>query len=442
MTLRAMQFRLGYDLLPVLESSAPANKNLNILVASTALGEDDALQLARVQYAKWFCEDMADHIALSITLHVPENAMTVRAVFDDLGVEYDVIGDLDENNLEAVAETAVGLDCDLVISTGGNPLRVLFTDEYGIVSPDVAAALHAAEIHLKGFDMPWSFEWPGKNMPWSQFYPMSEHSIFRPLLEEFSASHAAGPQVYDVMRKLVADAVPALCFGRDRLEFYRQQDRWAQRNRLEHQDFGFEYAAFLNHFYLTFYSAVDQVTGLVVNRFNLPVPEREIGATYKAFRESRKAYPAVEHAFDNPDFWDMYNLPQSIRHRAAHSGPVRPEDVYFGDGEFTDEQLDAAAEENGLMDNVRFFQARETPEALIANALMIAREKARRILMGPPRRHGVYLKTGKKKAVFYYPDPAVDLNKFLTFFKNVITLCKPWNEVKSPALINQTEERA
>ena len=63
-TKKRLRFRLGYDLLPVLDSSAPPNRNLNILIASTGLGEQDAITLARAQYAKWFCDDMACHIEL------------------------------------------------------------------------------------------------------------------------------------------------------------------------------------------------------------------------------------------------------------------------------------------------------------------------------------------------------------------------------------------
>lgn len=430
MTFNSMQFRLGYDLLPVLDSSAPPNKDLAILVAWSTMSAETAQRLAFAQYAKWFCEDMADHIELSVTLYVPENAVDTRAVFDDLDVAYETVSALVDSDFSAVAELASSLDCDLVLSPAPDALRDEYSDEVGLVSADVAAALHAIEIHLKGFDMPWSFEAPAKNMPWSNFYEISERYPFETLLVEHRASRAAGEVVHEVMRSLAADAIPALCFSRDRLEFYRQQDRWAQRHGLEHQDFGVEYAAHLNHFYMTFYAAVDQAAALAIARFNLEVPDDERGATYKAFRKARKPYAQLDAVFSDKAFWRMYKLPRLIRHRSAHSGPVKPQDVYFSDGEFTTEQLDNAAAENGLLDTVSFWEKREAPTSLIDNARWIAREKARRILMGPPRRHGVFLRDGKKKGLFYYPDPANDLNRLLSFLERVIDAAKPWAGTK------------
>lgn len=54
-----LTFRLGYELLPATGNSAPAKRNLEILVARTSLGAEDALQLATIQYAKWYCDDIA-----------------------------------------------------------------------------------------------------------------------------------------------------------------------------------------------------------------------------------------------------------------------------------------------------------------------------------------------------------------------------------------------
>jgi hypothetical protein len=320
-------------------------------------------------------------------------------------------------------------DCDLVISPAADDFAALFPDELGLVNARVMAALHTAEIHLRGFDIPWSFETPIKNMPWSNFYQMTERKIFEPLFPELNASRASGDAVYDVMRALVADAIPALCFSRDRLEFYRQQDRWAQRHGLEHQDFSFEYAAHLNHFYLTFYAAIDQVAALVVHLYKMEVAERNIGATYKAFREQRKAHPAIDAVFSDSAFWEMYEIPQLIRQRAAHRGPVKPEALYFGDDDFTDEQVDEAAEKYGLLGDFMFMRDHDVPQFIVDHALTIAREKARRRLMGPPRRHNIFLKNGKK-GLFYYPDPTGELRRFLDFFARVLAIVKPWGDTK------------
>lgn len=371
-----------------------------------------------------------DQIELEVNLHVPKNAADVRAVFDRLEVEYQLIADLDESNAAAVSKVALCLDCDLVLSSDANALREVYSDEFGLVAAEVKTALHVSEIHLKGFNAPWSFERPAKNMPWSNFYLMSESSTFDRLLREHAESKKAGTKVHEVMRSLVADALPSLCFSRDRLEFYRQQDRWAQRTGLQHQDFGTEYSAYLNHFYLTLYAAVDQVAALIVHLYNLDVPESEIGATYKAFRNARKPYTDIDSVFSDKAFWEMYELPKLIRHRAAHRGPVKPQDVYLGKDDFTDEQLDECAEKERYLDDLNFFEKRgRLSKEMRGYLIQMARFKAKLKLLGPPRRHGVFLKNGKN-GLFYYPDPARDLAQFIEFFDRVLTIIKPWDEVK------------
>lgn len=416
-------FRLGYAMLPVLRDSAPAKRHLQILVARTTLSEGESRRLAFIQYAKWYCEEVDP--SLEITLHVPANATVVRAIFDLLDVDYNLIEELAEQDADKIDETARTLDCDLILATDPTKVSDLFDDEVGLVSSDVEDALHATEIHLRGFNVTWSFEFPSKNMPWSSFYVMSNRTVFDSLLQEYSRSRDAGPGVYETMRAIVFDALPSLCFSCDRLEFYRQQDRWAQRIGLRQQNFAFEYAAYLNHFYLTFYAAVDQVAGLVVRKLGLAVPEDQIGATYKAFRLARMAYPEIDKAFSDKGFWDMYKIPRLIRHRAAHSGPVKPNDVYFGEDEFTNEQLDEAAERLGLFDDLHFLEARGMTEQMRNELLELARLQAKLKLLGPPRRHGVFLRDGKG-GLFYYPDPASDLNRFLAFLHRVLDALCPW----------------
>ena len=421
-----LRFRLGYTLLPVLRDSAPAKRNLEILIARTTLGESEARRLAFIQYAKWYCEEV--DASLQITLHVPANAGVVRAAFDLLGVEYNPIAALDEHAANAVSDIAKKLDCDFVLSADSDGLYPLFTDEIGLVSADVEDALHITEIHLRGFDVTWSFESPSKNSPWTSFYLMGNPSVFHILLREHTESRAAGDAAFESMRGIVYDAIPSLCFSRDRLEFYRVQDRWAQRIGLRQQNFAFEYTAYLNHFYLTFYAAVDQVAGLVVNKLRLAVPENEVGATFKAFRHARKPYAEIDNAFSDKAFWEMYKIPRLMRHRAAHSGPVKPNDVYFGTDDFSDDQLDKAAEEAGFFDDLHVLERRGIADEMRAELVQIARFKAKLKLMGPPRRHGVFLRDGKK-GLFYYPGPASDLERFLTFFHRVLKAVKPWNSV-------------
>jgi hypothetical protein len=420
--------RFHYDfLIPAVLGSARAKRHLNILAARTSLDEDAALRFASIQLAKWYCDDIAGDVGLHINVYVPQNALAVRAAFDKYGVEHQVISDLDEGDAENVSKVALALDCDVVLSADVDGLEKILNDDVALVDGDVDAALHAAEIHMKGFDAPWSFESPSKNQPWTNFYAMCEESIFRSLLQEMSGSAKAGPDVAEVMRSIVGDALPSMCFNRDRVEFYRQQDRWAERAVLERQNFRFEYTTGLNLFYLTLYSAVDQVAALVVHYYGLEIPEDNIGAQNRDFRKARTAIPRVNEVFSNPAFWEMYRLPRLIRHRAAHRGPVTPQTVYMGDDNFTDEQLDSAAEKHGYFEDLRVLEKhQELPENFRNYLLAMARFKAKLKLFGRPLKHVILLKDGKE-GLFYNPDPASDLRRFLAFFHRVLAIIKPWD---------------
>lgn len=427
----ALRFRFGYELLPTLFGSAPANRSLNLLLARTSLSGDDARRLAVIQYAKWYCDDMSTYIVLEINLVVPENAAALRSVFDRLGVDYETGPSLDETDAQTIAALARTLDCGFVLAHPAIDLATAFTDEYGLVGTEVLEALHSVEIHMKGFDLPWSFEVPAKNMPWSNFYTMSEQDTFQPLLKQHAASAQAGAEIHEIMRSLVADAFVSLCFSRDRLEFYRQQDRWAQRAGLERQDFGVEYAAFLNYFYLTYYAAVDQTAKLVIKLYDMKVPEDQIGATYKAFREARKAFREIDRAFSDSAFWKMYRIPRLIRHHAAHNGPVKPQAIYTGSDDPTIEQLDETAEKQGFFDNLHYFEQRGMSQEMLDYLREVGRFKAKLELWGPPIRHGVPLREGKD-LFFYYPGPAQDLERLFAFFDRVLGIILPWDKLRTP----------
>jgi len=235
----SLRFRYDFKIGMVL-GAARAKKHLNVLIARTTFDEAAASRLADVQLAKWYCEDIADDIALEINLFIPENADAVRAVFDRLGVEYEIVAALDETGVVKISEEAFAHDCDLVIAADTDSLTNILKDEVMLVASDVEAVLHATEIHMKGFDVPWSFVNPVKNQPWTMFHVLGE-SNGQQLWQEKNESAQANPEVAEVMRSLVVDAIPSLCFNRDRIEFYRQQDRWAERNNIERQDFRFEY---------------------------------------------------------------------------------------------------------------------------------------------------------------------------------------------------------
>lgn len=239
---RHLALRFLYDIgTPTMESSGRSKRALDVLVADTTIDVADCERLAHIQMLNWYFEDLGD-ADLKVVIHVPENATSLTEVLNSLAVEYDVISAFDESDAAIVSAVALHYDCDVVLSKDGNQLHPSLTDDSALVTDSVLSVLREAELHAKGFNAPWSFESPAKNQPWMQFYAMSEHSTFDSILAEWEESKKASPDTAEAMRLLVL-SLQGICFSRDRMAFYRQQDRWAHRSGFERQDFRFEYTA-------------------------------------------------------------------------------------------------------------------------------------------------------------------------------------------------------
>jgi hypothetical protein len=425
----ALRFRYQF-LTPEILNTVSTSRQLNVLVAKTSLSDEQSNALASIQVARWYCADYHSEANLEIVLIVPKNATTTIAVFERYGVDYNLCESLNEMNAEAVAALALAADADVVFGVEAAPLREHLIDDVMLVVDSAAGVLHNVEIHLKGFDIPWSFENPVKMQPWSNFYAHCETSIFGALKAEWDASKAAGPDVYNKMRILFGHSLPAMCFNRDRMEFYRQQDRWTDRNDIERQDFNFEYTTALNNFYVTMYAAVDLVAAMCVDIFGLEISKESIYAISGLFPKRNKAAPGLHALFTGSPFWDMYKIPRLIRHEAAHNGPVTPQTVYTGADDFTDEQIRAAAEEHGLYDDLHVLEkSSELPPEMRQWLLDMAHFKAKLKLWGRPLKHVVMLPESKG-AIFYNPDPSKDLERFLGFFNRVLAVIKPWDATR------------
>lgn len=421
-----MALLVKYQLLPTAQSTGRSKRGLDVLVADQYLSTNDVECLAHIQLLNWYFDELGER-DLSVVLHVPRHAVNTISVLDDLAVDYNLIGAFDEGDIDVVGSVAATYDCDVVLSAHENALHPAVIDDAALVANTVGGVLREAELHAKGFNAPWSFEDPIKHQPWMQFYAMSEHSSFRSILEEWTESKKASDATAEAMRVLVL-SMQSICFSRDRMAFYRQQDRWAHRAQLERQDFRFEYTAYLNHFYFSLYSAVDQVAKLVVRAYNLEVADKDIGALYAAYRHAIKEHaPEIQAIWESDVFWKMYRLLRDMRHTTAHRGPLVPEVVYTHDGEFTTEQLDAKALELGYFDDARFFSGE-----MHNYVIEMARFKAKLALMGPPLKHCVFIQHENGAGTFYNPDPHADFQRFLAFLHDVIEAIKPWNRRRGP----------
>ena len=417
----ASRMGLAYELLPRIVKTGRPTRTLKVLLAHPELGDEQIGSLASIELLNLYFDDIRNEVDLHVEIYVPRSLTAVIDAFDYYGTRYHVTDNFDFADSDVMHGVVKKLDCGVVLVANEDAIRKRNTDDIALVTHDVAIVLRECETHAKGFDAPWSFELPSKDAPWGQFYTMHEESIFRLLWEDLVESKEASEAVYETMRLLV-NTISVLCYCRDRMAFYRQQDRWAMRAGHERQTFEFEYSTYLNLFYIGLYSAVDQVAGLVVRRFNLDVSPEHIGATYKKFRTELEGVPNILTIFNDADFWDWYGRVKSIRHDAAHNGLAHPLTIYLGDDNFTEEQMMKAAEDNDLLDDIASL-----PELMRSHVRNTALFRAKLILMGDSLRH-VLRVTNNDAHYLYNPCPHTELEKFLSFFMRVLEQLKPWRD--------------
>jgi hypothetical protein len=155
--------------------------------------------------------------------------------------------------------------------------------------------------------------------------------------------------VLETARTLIHNRLPNLCFTRDRLLFYEQQQSAARRAGWERQDFSFEVAYYLNFYYLLIYGGFDHIAQLVNGVLALGVPERRVGATYTIFLDAlHQRAPNIHALFTDPKLEEFIKRIGALRHVTAHRGSITPAKVYETPPiEPTDQELDAEISATG-----------------------------------------------------------------------------------------------
>jgi hypothetical protein len=413
---------MRYALLPVIEGASGRKFGFDVLVAADDLDESVALTLAEIQLFNWYARE-TDNERLRVLIHLRPTAKNASSLFDRLGVNFAFVDDEGSDWSEPgdIAAVASAVDADIIILSNADQSSEIDDEQFESVI-DITKVLYAAEVHARGFDLPWSFESPMKGLSWSSFYMMTHRTVFEPLLREHHASQSASAEVTELMRALIYNSLPLLFFCRDRLAFYRQQQRAGRRWKLERQDFAFEYAAYLNLFYLAFYSTTDQIANLVNLTLGLGLSESDVGPIYKNFkRELQSKDPNMaDNIFAGTDFWKMYRMPRLARHYAAHHAPLMPTSIYTGDDNITDAELEAKALELGYLDHIDIF-----PPHLQADIRATAHYKAKLALWDRSFEHALVLRDGKKMLI-WYPDPTGDLDRLMAFLWRVLGALPTW----------------
>jgi hypothetical protein len=238
-------------------------------------------------------------------------------------------------------------------------------------------------------------------------------------------SKSVSQEAIELCRSLAYNRLGDLCFTRDRLCFYEQQQLVAKRARWERQRFSAEVAYYLNFYYVLLYGAFDHAAAFVNLLFNPGVNERQVSARSAEFlRALGSRSPGVEAVFTNARHIGFLRRVAALRHVAAHRGIVTPTKV-VQDLEHppTDDELDQDIREAGLEYLVLQSPAgvhRETIQTVLRSNARAARYE-RETLMEDV----VLIETEKGKYGFIHPlsDTWWNFRSCTSFLNEVFSAC-------------------
>jgi hypothetical protein len=280
-----------------------------------------------------------------------------------------------------LASTAIAADADFVVTSAPNGVDLKdIGQKLHLGFGDWKAAKRQCEIFVRGHDVPWSFRLATWNCPWTPFYSMAEPDEKLVALWQRAQSAGVDAEAVELLRSLALNRHAALSYTRDKLLFYKEQIRAAERNKLKRQDFAFEAGYYLNHYYVLFSAGLDQICWIVNAVFGLGFTREkwwEVGPRKKKFlaRLAERA-PQAHAAYSDEDFLKWVKMLGGARNFAAHEGLAMPAETYVRpEREPTAAELDAEIEGSP--------EWRELPPAL--------REPSR-----PTLRHNAYLRHCRK----------------------------------------------
>ncbi len=266
-----------------------------------------------------------------------------------------------------LASTAFKNDADIIVMER-LPEEVNFQEicrKLFISFEDWATAKRSCEIFVRGHEVPWSFRFRMWGCPWTAFYFMAEPSSQLIELYNSAAKTPMDSDIVELIRSLAFNRYPSLCYTRDKLLFYVQQRRAANRHKLRQQDFTFEAGYFLNHYYLLLWAGLDQICWIVNGIFELGLTGwRKVGPLNHKFLEVlRDKAESVSRLFENENFVHWAKILRAARHFAAHRGFAMPSPIFIKpDKEPSEEELDREIEASDRWQLLDRFLPREILE--------------------------------------------------------------------------------
>ena len=347
------------------ESAGRAKARLDVLLWLPEFSRQDFLSLDLIEILRTYLRSI-NPTPCQIKLWIPADLVDVRNVLEAVDIEFTTLVKLNETpqvvaalgptapqELKEIAATALSVDADLVVIGNSDwyPYAIDF-EKLNMLLTDSNVLKRQCEIFVRGYDVPWAFDYMAWHAPWNGFYTVSELRTFEAGLNFLERAHKRqlDKDTQEAGRTLVHNRLPNLCFTRDRLLFYDLQQAVSRRLSLERQEFVFEAGYYLNFYYLLLHGGFDHLALVVNGALSLGLAPKSVGATYGKFLTALlNRAPEIHALFTDPRLLDFLDRISSLRHFAAHRGSIAPGKIYEKlDPEPTAADLDAEIAKRGL----------------------------------------------------------------------------------------------
>jgi hypothetical protein len=267
---------------------------------------------------------------------------------------------------------------------------------------DLSEVLRQAEVFARGHEIPWSFNTPIWNMPWSNFHTMLDdfgrqgYMYYMNRVRSLKIDEAT----LENIRSLLLNRVANVCYTRDKLAFICQQRAIAQRRGWKRQRFVFEAAYFLNHYYHLLWGGTEQLARVIDSLLNLEVSNKiQISLGNPKFTgKIIAANPQVGRLYSESWFTDWIGKLKTCRDHIAHAGtsvlsPLAREPETTP----TDEELDSEVQQSEEFRAIQRF----IPPHLRSDYIAMLRENLRVSKLSIIRDDAwIIVEAGKKSILF------------------------------------------
>ena len=311
-------------MLPETASTGFYSKNLKFLIDLDTIPEKEYRLIRDLCILREYLKSIKDStVALTIFTACEPKSDHISGV----GLISIGLVDCSTEYVKNLVESACVNDVDYIVTGQKAPVQnEIDCGRKEIAVIDLNEAMHQAEVFARGHEIPWSFETPSWNMPWTSFYSMSD-GFGQRASNEFGSKFQLlnlNDNILESTRDLFLNRVSHICYTRDRLHFIKQQRRFAKRKGWTRQLFTFEAGYYLSFYYFALWGGIDQLALLLNDALSMKVKRVQsitLGSEKFIDRVSECA-PELAELYREADMKQWMSELKRIRNHSAHRGTV------------------------------------------------------------------------------------------------------------------------